>query len=84
MLYTSLSPYQILTFEDVSALQLLDCRSLAQSPAEKHQNHILDHFQSLKSPQQSPISCVGIPALRACYRRFPRAISRLNISKDHH
>lgn len=37
----------ILTFEDVSALQLLHCWSLTQSPAEKHQNHVLDHFNAV-------------------------------------
>ncbi len=33
-----------LTFQDVPTLQLLHIRSLAQPPAEKHQNHVLNHF----------------------------------------
>lgn len=33
----------LLTLQNVPALQLLHCRPLAQSPAEKHQNYVLDH-----------------------------------------
>jgi len=53
----------ILTFEDVSALQLFHRWSLTQSPAEKHQNHVLDHFHAIsKSVCDSLISVsVGIP-----------------------
>lgn len=32
-----------LTFQNVPTLQLLHIRSLAQPPAEKHQNHVLNH-----------------------------------------
>lgn len=40
----SLKPFFCeLTLQDVAALQLLHVRSLAQPPAEKHQNHVLDH-----------------------------------------
>lgn len=39
-----------LTFQDVPALQLLHIGSLAQPPAEKHQNHVLYHFSSLLCP----------------------------------
>lgn len=81
----------ILTFEDVSALQLLHSWSLTQSPAEKHQNHVLDHFHSISKvsvtvsdQQRAPVSVSGDPAIRACYRRTLRPISRLNIAEDHH
>lgn len=35
-----------LTLQDVAALQLLHGRPLAQSPAEKHQDYVLDHLLS--------------------------------------
>lgn len=35
-----------LTLQDVAALQLLHGRPLAQSPAEKHQDYVLDHRSS--------------------------------------
>lgn len=37
---------ELLTLQDVPALQLLHGRPLAQSPAEKHQNYVLDHLLS--------------------------------------
>lgn len=43
-----------LTLENVAALQLLHVRSLAQPPAEKHQNHVLNHVASLSPLPASP------------------------------
>lgn len=43
----------VLTFKYISSFQLLNSRSLAESPAEKHQNHILYHACSLESLQDS-------------------------------
>lgn len=52
----------ILTLEDVAALELLHCRPLAQSPAEKHQNYVLDHLSPL--PLGSSSSTVYVAVCR--------------------
>lgn len=60
-----------LTLQDVPTLQLLHGRSLAQSPAEKHQNYVLDHVycppsSSADTPRQPGLlqscSALGAPA----------------------
>lgn len=59
-----------LTFEDISTFELFNIRSLAQSPAEKHQNHVLNHcackfqFPSLSKP-------AALSSLRAFSRGTP-------------
>lgn len=53
---------QLLTFQDVSPLQLLHGRSLAQPSAEKHQNYILHHGGRLRIPPVSAGSQgAGVP-----------------------
>lgn len=53
-----------LTLQDVAALQLLHVRSLAQPPAEKHQNHVLNHVDSPPPPRLAS-KPVLISSLRA-------------------
>lgn len=55
---------RILTFEDIPALQLFYGRSLAQSPTEEDQNHVLDHL-FIQFPTQS-LSKSLISRLIAC------------------
>lgn len=64
---------KILTFEDIPALQLFHGRSLAQSPTEEDQNHVLDHLfiqfptQSLsKSLISRPIACARVSNAPMC------------------
>lgn len=54
-----------LTLQNVAALQLLHVRSLAQPPAEKHQNHVLNHVDS-----QPPRYLFSKPVLISSLRAF--------------
>lgn len=60
-----------LTFQDVPTLQLLDIGSLAQPPAEKHQNHVLNHFDS----QCPPVSPRPVPSRPVLFK--PAGVSSL-------
>ncbi len=62
-----------LTFQDVPALQLLHVRSLAQPPAEKHQNHVLNHFDF-------PCPILFKPAVASSLCAFSRGIPYVSIS----
>lgn len=65
----------LLTLQNVPALQLLHCRPLAQSPAEKHQNYVLDHVFLPQHPSIvfSVLSLLLALGALVPVRRAPRA-----------
>lgn len=64
-----------LTFQDVPTLQLLHIRSLAQPPAEKHQNHVLNHCDF-----SWPCPVLFKPAVVSSLCAFSRGIPYVSIS----
>lgn len=64
-----------LTLQNVAALQLLHVRSLAQPPAEKHQNHVLNHVDS-----QPPPCLASKPVVISSLRAFSWGTPYVSIS----